>query len=100
MKEKKYEKKIELQEKIISRQSEQIEKLNAQIAKLKLEIEEKDVFINSVASLKDELTKNISDVKKYKKEYKELIDELRKMKEIMNQTIYNGKWWIVKFLIR
>lgn len=100
MKEKKYEKKLELQEKIISRQSEHIEKLNAQIAKLKLEIEEKDILIISVASLKDELTKNISDVKNYKKEYKELIDELRKMKEIINQTVYKGRWWLIKFLIR
>lgn len=100
MKEKKYEKKLELQEKIISRQSEHIEKLNAQIAKLKLEIEEKDILIISVASLKDELTKNISDVKNYKKEYKKLIDELRKMKEIINQTVYKGRWWLIKFLIR
>lgn len=100
MSEKKYEKKLKFQNKLISRQSEQIQSLTAEIAKLKLEIEEKNKMINSIASLKDELAKNISDTKKYKKEYKELIDELRKMKEVMNQTVYKGKWWLIKFLIK
>lgn len=100
MNEKKLKKKVELQEKLISRQSEQIEKLNAQIAKLKLEIEEKDNIINSVSSLRDELIQKIKDVDNYKERYRVLIDELRKMKEILNQEVYKGKWWLVKFLIK
>lgn len=100
MNEKKYEKKFELQKKIISRQSEQIENQNAQIAKLKLEIEEKDNIIASVAHLKDELIKKNNDIDKYKKEFKELITELRQMKEIINQEMYKGRWRIIKFLMK
>lgn len=100
MNEKKLNKKVELQEKLISRQSEQIEKLNVQIAKLKLEIEEKDNIINSVSSLRDELIQKNKDIDKYKEEYRVLIDELRKMKEILNQEVYKGRWWLVKFLIK
>lgn len=100
MNEKKYEKKYKLQEKLVSRQSEQIEKLNAEIAKLKLEIEEKDNIINSVSSLRDDLIQKNKDIDKYKEEYRVLIDELRKMKEIINQEVYKGRWRLVKFLIK
>jgi len=100
MNEKKYKKKVELQEKMISRQSEQIENLNAQIARLKLVIEEKDNIINSISSLRDELIQKNRDIDKYRKEFKELIEELRKMKEILNQETYKGRWRLIKFLIK
>lgn len=100
MNEKKYKNKIESQNKIISKQSERIEFQNEQIAKLKLEIEEKDNIINSVASLKNELIQNNKDISEYKEEYKKLINELRQMKEILNREVYNGRWWLVKLLIR
>ena len=100
MNENKYKKKIELQEKMILRQSEQIENLNAQIVKLRLEIEEKDNIINSVASLKDELVQKNKDIDKYKEEYRNLINEVRKMKEILNWTVYKGRWKLIKFLIK
>lgn len=100
MNEKKFKNKIESQNKIILRQSEQIKTLNAQVAKLKLEIEKKDNIINSVAFLKDELIQKNKDIDKHREEYRVLINELRKMKEIFNQEIYKGKWWLVKLLIR
>lgn len=100
MNEKKYEKKLEFQQNTISRQLKQIEELKSQNEKLKLELKEKDKIINSVASLKDELTQSANEVKKYKEEYKELIDELRKMKEILNQEVYKGRWKLIKFLIK
>lgn len=100
MNEKNYKRKLEFQEKLIKRQSEEIESLNAQIEELKLKCEEKDRVIHSIASLKKELSDNVADVKKYKKQYKDLIDELRKMKAIMNQTVFKGKWKLVRFLIK
>ena len=87
---KRYEKKIKSQQKIISIQSEQIENLNVQIAKLKLEIEEKDIIINSISHLRDELIQKTKDIDEYKENYKKLIDELKKMKEILNQEIIDS----------
>lgn len=98
--EKNYKKKFEFQKKLISRQSEQIESLKLQVEKLELENEEKDKIINSVSFLRDELSRNISEVKIHEKEYKELIAELRKMKETMNKTVYKGRWNLIKFLIK
>ena len=100
MNEKNYKRKLEFQEKLIKRQSEQIESLKSQVSKLELECKQKDETINSVSSLRSELEQNVSDIKKYKKEYKELINELRKMKEIMNQEVYKGRWKLIRFLIK
>ena len=41
-----------------------------------------------------------SEVKRYKKEFRELVDELRKMKEVLNREVYKGRWRLVKFLIK
>lgn len=100
MNEKNFKKRLDVQTKIISRQSEEIEALKLQNEKLKLELVKKDEVINSVAPLKEELIQHIAEVKKYKIKYLKLIDEIRKMKEILNQTVYKGRWWIIKFLIK
>lgn len=100
MNEKRYKKSLEFQRNIISRQSDKIESLKSEIENLKLKCEEKDNEIQSVSFLRSELIKNVEDVKKHKKEYEDLIKELRKMKDIMNNEVYNGKWSLVKFFIR
>lgn len=100
MNEKKYTKKIELQQKMISRQSKRIEDLEFQVEALKLECAKKDELINSIEPLRDELIQNIKDTSGYKKEYKELVQEVRKMKEVLNREVFKGKWKLVKFLIK
>ena len=100
MTEKNYKKRLEFQQNMISRQSEQIEELKSQIEKLELECEKKDETINSVAYLRDEMIKQVSEVKEYKKQYKELIEELKAMKKAMNQSVYKGRWNLVKFLTK
>lgn len=100
MNEKSYKKRLELQQDIISRQSKQIEDLKLQVESLKLEIKEKDEIINSVDHLREELIKNVAEIKKYKDEYAKLIGELRRMKEIINHEAYKDKWWIIKHLLK
>lgn len=100
MNEKAYKNKLEFQNKIISHQSKQIEELELQVQKLKLEVEEKNKTINSVALLKEELIKNVDDSKKYREESKELVCELRKMKDIMNKTVFKGRWRLIRFLMK
>ena len=100
MNEKNYKKRLEFQQKIISRQSNEIESLNAEIMKLRLQIEEKDNVINSIEPMKKELAENIAEVKQYKNEYKSLIQELKKMKNIVNQEVYRGRWNIIRLLMK
>lgn len=100
MNEKKYQKRLEFQEKIISRQSEQIKSLKSEIEELKLIIEEKDELIESVDYLRCELIKDTDDIKTYKEQYKKLIQELKDMKKILNQELCKGRYNLVKFLIK
>ena len=100
MNEKNYKKRLEFQQKMISRQSEEIESLKLQNEKLKLELQEKDEVINSVTHIREELAKNVAESKKYKEEYGRLIKELKDMKEIINQEVYRGRWNLVRFLIK
>jgi predicted RNase H-like nuclease (RuvC/YqgF family) len=99
MNEKKYEKKIEFQNKLISRQSEQIESLKLQIETLRMECAEKDRIIDSVEPMRKELAEHVTEVKKRKKEFESLVNELKNMKKIMNQEFFRGRWWLVKHVI-
>lgn len=100
MNEKRYEKKLDIQQKMISYQSKQIESLESQVQKLRLEIEEKNRIIDSIVPLREELIQNVAEYKKYKNQSKNLVDELRKMKEVINQEVYKGRWRLIKFLIK
>lgn len=99
---KRYEKRLEFQQKIISRQSEQIEKSNSEIENLKNKLIEKDKIINSIEPMRKEMAENLKEQKRLKNEYKSLIDELKKMKEIVTQEVYKSSWrWkLIKFLIK
>ena len=100
MNEKTYKKRLDFQQKMISRQSEQIDDLKLEIEKLNLKIKEKDEIIASVEPMRKELSQNVAEVKKDKNEYKKLIKELKKMKEIFNREVYKGRWWLIRLLIK
>lgn len=100
MNENKYKRKFEIQQKKIFYQEKQIEDLKSQIEKLNIDIEEKSAIINSIELLKNEMVKSVSNIKKYEVEYRELIQELRKMKEVMNQEVFKGRWKLIKLLIK
>ena len=95
-----YKKRFEFQKKINDRQSEEIESLKTQIDALVAICEEKDKVIESVDFLRKEFTENANELKKKKKEYDALVEEIKDMKKIINQTVYKGRWKLVKFLIK
>lgn len=88
-----YDKRLAFQQKMISRLLKENENL-------KLELKEKDEIINSVASLRSELTENVNVTKKYKEQYKSLIQELKDMKKILNKEVYKNRWWLFKWLLK
>lgn len=100
MNEKQYKKRIEFQEKMITRQSEQIVTLKSQIEELENKCKEKDEIINSVSSLRSELTENVNKVKEYKEEYEKLIQDLKTMKKVIDQDVYKGRYWLIKPLLK
>ena len=100
MNEKNLKKRLEFQQKMISRQSTKIKSLESQIDKLQNELKERDEVINSVTPLRKELTKNVNEIKEYNKQYEKLIQELKTMKNIMNQEVFKKRWWLIKFLLK
>ena len=91
---------LNLQQKLITRQSEQIEALKFKIETLENHLIEKDKIINSVEPMRKEMAENINEQKRLKEEYKKLIDELKTMKNIVNENIYRKRWWLIRFLLK
>ena len=96
----KYEKKFQFQQKMISRQSEQIEKLKSEIEQLTLECQKKDELIRAVEPMRKEMAANIKEHKRLKNEYRQLIQELKMMKSIMNREVYKKRWWLIRLFLR
>lgn len=97
-----YERDYEFQKKLNTKQAEEIESLKIQIDALTSLCEEKDKIIYSVDDLRKELTENIKEIKKEKKEYNILVNELKLMKKVMIEEFFKSKWkWkLIKFLIK
>lgn len=100
MNEKKYKRRLEFQEKMISRQSGEIKSLKDKIEELEFECKEKDELIHSVDSLREELSTINLELKEKKNEYDRLIKEVRKMKEVINNTCFKGRWKLIRWLIK
>lgn len=100
MNEKNYKKRLDFQQKVISKKTEEIESLKLENEKLKQKIKEKDEIIASVEPMRKEMTDNTKEYHKLKEQYKTLVQELKQMKEIMNKTVFKGRWKLIKFLLR
>lgn len=95
-----YEKKYETQKKIVLRQLDEIEKLKSSISELEIDSEKRTELINSITDIRTELYEVIDDLSERRKEYTRLIEDLRQMKVVMNQTVFKGKWRLIKLLLR
>ena len=100
MNEKKYNKRLEFQQKMVSRQSEQIDNLKSEIETLKIKLIEKDEIINAIEPMRKEMAESIKEHRSLTEQYKKLVEELQQMKKIINQEVYKNKWWLIKFLIK
>lgn len=95
-----YEKKYETQKKIVLRQLDEIEKLKSSISELEIDSEKRTELIDSITDIRTELYEVIDDLSERRKEYTRLIEDLRQMKMVMNQTVFKGKWRLIKLLLR
>lgn len=95
-----YEKKYETQKKIVLRQLNEIEKLKSSISELEIDSEKRTELIDSITDIRTELYEVIDDLSERREEYTRLIEDLRQMKMVMNQTVFKGKWRLIKLLLR
>lgn len=90
----------EAQKKVILAQIEKIGKLKKQISDLEIDNQKKDAIINSITDIREELENTVEDLKEKREEYEKLIDELQQMKKVMNQTVFKGRWKLIKILLK
>lgn len=95
-----YKKRIDLKDKIIERKVDEIESLKNKVSSLEIDNEKKDDIINSVDSLRVELTEVIDDLREKSKEYDCIIADLRSMRNVMNQEVFKGRWRLIRLLLK
>lgn len=95
-----YKRDYEFQKKLNIKYEKEIELLRLENEELKTQCNKKDEMINSVDSLRVEMTQHVNAIKDKRKEYDELIKDLINMRKVMNQEVFKGRWRLVKFLIK
>lgn len=85
---------------IIVRQVDKIDSLQKQIDALEIDNAKKDEIINSITSLRDDLFSTINELKSKGEKYDALIAELMQMRMVMNQTVFKGKWKLIRLLLK
>lgn len=93
MNEKSYKKRLDFQQKLISKQSQRIKDLES-------ELEEKNKIIDSTSDLRNELKQNVTESKKYKDEYEKLVDDLKLQRDIFDKEVFNNRWWLIRLLAK
>jgi chromosome segregation ATPase len=95
-----YKRDYEFQKKLNIKLEKEIELLKLENQELKVQCNKKDEIINSVDSLRVEMTQHTNAIKDKRKEYDKLVEDLRKMRKVMNKEFFKGRWRLVKFLIK
>ena len=100
MKLSKKNKRNDIKTKIIKRQIDDIYGLKQQISELEIDCDKKDEIINSIETMREDFASVIDELKEQEKEYNMLVDDLMKMRTVMNQESFKGRWKLVRLLIK
>ena len=93
-------KKSDMKSQIIARQIDKINSLQKKISNLEIDNEKKDEIINSINALRDDLFATVNELKGKSEQYDELFGELIQMRNVMNQTVFKGRWKLIRFLLK
>ena len=93
-------KKSDIKSQIIDRQINEIEHLKQEVSKLEIDCEAKNNLINSINYLLNDFVSVIDELKNQQREYNKLIEELYKMKYVINQTVFKGRWKLIRLLLK
>lgn len=96
----KIKKKPDRKNRMILNQIEKIDRLQKTVSELEISCEEKDKIIKSINYLRDDLFAVVNELKKQSDEYDILISDLMQMKKVMNQTVFKGRWKLIRLLLK
>lgn len=98
--EKRLRKRYETQQHISNVQANEISRLKSKITELEITCEKKDEIIRSVDGIMNEFFREIEIARQKQAECKKILDELREMKSVMNQSFFKGRWKLIRFLLQ
>ena len=84
----------------IVRQVDKIYSLQKKVSALEIDNAKKDEIINSINALRDDLLMTVNELKSKSEKYDELIAELLQMRKVMNQTVFKGRWKLIRLLLK
>ena len=93
-------KKSDLRGQIIVRQVDKIDSLQKQVSALEIDNAKKDEIINSINALRDDLFVTVNELKSKGEKYDELLAELMQMRKVMSQTVFKGRWKLIRLLLK
>ena len=93
-------KRSDFKRQIIVRQIDKIDSLQKEISDLKIDNAKKEELINSTNALRDDLFNVINNLKSKSDEYDRLVAEIMQMRNVMNQTVFKGRWKLIQFLLK
>lgn len=91
---------IKRKNKVIKQQLDEIDRLQKLVSKLEISCEEKDTIVHSIDFLRKNLIETINDAKAKSREFDRLMRELIEMKQVMNQTVFKGRWKLIRLLMK
>ena len=96
----KNKKKSDLKSRIITRQVDEINSLQKKVSALEIDSVKKDEIIYSIDTIRDDLFEIVNELKGKSEKYDELVKELMQMRNVMNQTVFNGRWKLIRLLLK
>lgn len=96
----KNKKKSDLKSRIITRQVDEINSLQKKVSALEIDSVKKDEIIHSIDTICDDLFEIVNELKGKSEKYDELVKELMQMRNVMNQTVFNGRWKLIRLLLK
>ena len=85
---------------IIENQKKQIRQLKEIVDKLEIDNKDKQELMFIFNSAYGELKEEISKVRDSQKKCDALIVELKKMRTVMNRTVFKGRWKLIQLLMK
>lgn len=96
----KNKKKSDFRNQIIVRQVDEIDALQKKVSDLEIDNAKKDEIINAINALRNDLFAIVNELNGKSEKFDELFDELMQMRKVINQTVFKGRWKLIRFLLK
>ena len=77
-----------------------VDALQKKVSDLEIDNAKKDEIINAINALRNDLFAIVNELNGKSEKFDELFDELMQMRKVINQTVFKGRWKLIRFLLK